>query len=75
MASRVAAGIYRDANGYEMRAVTDPDNAGIGRGWHLIDPTGEWCNTFATLRDAKAAAARIQATVTRHGGDNPKEQR
>ena len=56
---RINTGHYVTATGYEIVKVVDWDNAGIGGGWNLIAPDGEWCNTFATKADAVAAAQEI----------------
>jgi hypothetical protein len=58
---RIADGVYLASNGYTVQRLEDWDGAGIGTGWHLIDPEGEWCQTYATKRDALAAAGRAAA--------------
>lgn len=58
--TKLTAGTYRTSAGYTVQKVTDPDNQGVGAGWHLLDPTGEWCNTYTTNRDAVAASVRIE---------------
>lgn len=56
---RIAPGIYRTPDGYEIRKVEDWDGQGLVAGWHLIDSDGEYCNTFPTKRDALDATGEL----------------
>jgi hypothetical protein len=54
--TRITPGYYTSDQFEIIRAVTE-----YGTDWRLID-SGEWCQSFNTLRDAKAAAENINAS-------------
>lgn len=63
---RVSDGEYALSNGYKVLRVSAEPDLGIRQGWHLIDPTGEWCQTYDTLRDAVNGSDRIETICERH---------
>jgi len=57
-AKKITAGRY-ELNGYQIARRMDGDAAYNASGWDLISPAGEWCNVFATKRDALEAAREL----------------